>query len=254
MAQKSCPYCNKSIKTCNFERHVNSCQKEKPVVNKINEDWKIGESYKCPNCDKVYSKKGIATHIFRMHTEKGINLKNNENRIAWNKGLDKKDPRILKISNTFKENNPNGTFLGKTHSKESKLKMSAKKSLFNSGGKCKYFETTNPNNITFKVQGTWELKFSKVLNVIDENWMKIGIGNKVHSFLWKDLEGTEHYYTPDFWSPKLKKYFEVKGYLRDSDALKMKYVIEQNPSIVIEMVRKADLNQYLKLVNIQECV
>ena len=69
-----------------------------------------------------------------------------------------------------------------------------------------------------------------------------------------DENKTVHFYTPDFWSHKLNKYFEIKGYLRERDSIKMQKVIEQNPNILIEMVRKNELNKYLKLFNIDENV
>lgn len=61
----------------------------------------------CPYCGKEYTNKGIGTHIWRNHGS-GINFKsNNENRVAWNKGLTKlTDERIAKQAKKLKKNRP----------------------------------------------------------------------------------------------------------------------------------------------------
>ena len=60
---------------------------------------------------------------------------------------------------------------------------------------------------------------------------------------WIDENKIEHYYTPDFWSPKLKKYFEVKGYWWGNDKAKMRLVLEQN-TVNLEIIQKSDLESY----------
>lgn len=34
----------------------------------IDENWKTTDGYKCPHCNKIYSRMGISTHILRAHT------------------------------------------------------------------------------------------------------------------------------------------------------------------------------------------
>jgi hypothetical protein len=73
------------------------------------------------------------------------------------------------------------------------------------------------------------------------------VGDNEHSFIWND--GAEnHYYTPDFYSEKYNKYFEVKGYWWGNDKEKMEKVINQYPNISIEIIRKKDLETYEKLI------
>ena len=139
------------------------------------------------------------------------------------------------------------SFYNKKHTEGSKAKIGEKLSISNKGGICKWYDCSNNNKITFKVQGTWELKFTKYLNTIDDNWIKIGIGYKDHTFKWIDDFGISHRYTPDFWSPKLKIYFEIKGYWRDKDKIKMQKVLEQN-DINLEIVNEEKLKKYLQMV------
>jgi ribosomal protein L37AE/L43A len=226
----------------------------------INSEWlQNNGNYKCPFCNKEFSKKGIATHVWRSHTNDG--KKHNPNigyktgtKIIWNKGLTKfTDERVKKSSETFVKKVNNGeiipSFKNKHHSKETKELISKKLSCNNHGGKCKWFLYIKKDNTEFKLQGTWEVRFAKILDIIDENWIKIGVGNKEHSFIWEDENKNKHYYTPDFYSSKLNKYFEIKGYWWGDDKNKIKQVIEQNKHIKIEIITKKELLEYEKLIN-----
>lgn len=45
----------------------------------INEEWlQINGKYKCPQCDKEFSKKGIGSHIWSIHTEEGKYMRKNQ--------------------------------------------------------------------------------------------------------------------------------------------------------------------------------
>lgn len=100
------------------------------------EEWKQENGlYKCPNCFKEFSKKGIGNHIWRKHTEEGIAFTesnkikfNHKHRAPWNKGLTKETSEILaitgkKASNTKKAND---MLKGRTykHTKETKEHLS----------------------------------------------------------------------------------------------------------------------------------
>jgi hypothetical protein len=256
--RKPCPKCDRSIIINCYDRHVNSCNGIIKNICSIDESWKSNNDlYKCPYCNLEYTKKGISTHIWRMHGN-GINHSPNESykdgRIIWNKGLNKDiDPRVKQLGNTLSDRCKSGIviphFKGKHHTKESKQKMSICASKNNRGGKCKWFEVIKLNGEKYKVQGTWERLFSSVLNIIDENWIKPGVGNKEHTYKWIDDDCTEHNYTPDFYSPKLNKYFEVKGYWWGNDKRKMELVLSQH-NINVEMIFKNELNQYIKLCGI----
>jgi len=253
---KTCDKCNRQITTNNFNKHYNSCDgilKEK----QIKDEWKQENGlYKCPQCKKEYKKTGIATHIWRMHGT-GINHNPNktykEGRYAWNKGLTKEnDERVKKFGNTYSHNISLGittpSFKGKHHTKITKEQIGDKLSRNNKGGRSRWYEVTNPSGIKFKVQGTWELAFVQVLNILDDNWIKPGVGNKEHTYEWINKKGEKHFYTPDFYSPKLKKYFEVKGYWWGEDKLKMEYVLTQH-FLNLEIIQKKELKSYLTLVS-----
>jgi len=83
----------------------------------ISEDWKQENGkYKCPYCGKEYCKKGIGTHIWRMHGEGKEHDPNKDykkgTRIAWNKGLTKDiDDRIKKSSETYKSRVKSGEII-----------------------------------------------------------------------------------------------------------------------------------------------
>lgn len=210
------------------------------------------EKIKCPYCGKEYSKYGIGTHIWRSHG-KGKNHDPNKGfktgkRKQWNQGLTKEtDTRVKQSAETYSHRLQNGKtkngFEGKHHTENTKKIISEKLSKNNKGGRCKWFNVEKPSGDIVKVQGTWEKRFAAVLNLIDESWIKPTLYNKDHSFKWIDDKGVEHTYTPDFYSPKLNKYFEVKGYWWGDDKNKMNKVIEQN-NLNIEIVQKKELQLY----------
>lgn len=66
-----CEKCNKEYRNCNFKKH--KCSKDE-IKFKIDESWKIGDKYKCPECSKIFSKKGLISHYYRKHDERGISF------------------------------------------------------------------------------------------------------------------------------------------------------------------------------------
>lgn len=126
---------------------------------------------------------------------------------------------------------------GKTLSEEHKRKLS----LGNKGGRCSWYEIEKTNGDKIKVQGSYELRFTKILDDLDENWIKPSIWNREHQFQWFDKSGKSHWYTPDFWSPKLQKYFEIKGFWKKDDEEKKKFISSLTN---VEIVYKKDLEKY----------
>lgn len=126
---------------------------------------------------------------------------------------------------------------GKTQSEEAKKKIS----LNNKGGRCSWYEVEKLNGDIIKIQGSYELRFTKILNKLDENWIKPSIWNREHQFNWFDKNGKSHWYTPDFWSPKLQKYFEIKGFWKKDDEEKKNFVSSLKN---LEIVYKKDLEKY----------
>lgn len=99
----------------------------------LNQEWlQENGKYKCSYCNKEYSKKGICTHIWRSHTEKGIEFTKNHDpnigfkngtRKAWNKGLTKEIDERVAINGINAGNALKGK-IGHKFSKEEKQKIS----------------------------------------------------------------------------------------------------------------------------------
>ncbi len=132
---KKCDKCNKNIRNCNYEKHFNSCEKNK----KSNiENYKTENGYQCPICYKFYKKLGLKFHIWRNHTEEGkiYVLQGGPNRNykkgtreVWNKGLTKENSEIIKKSSeALKQKYLNKELIasskGRKHSQETKKKIS----------------------------------------------------------------------------------------------------------------------------------
>ena len=250
-----CGKCGRFITVSNIHKHENSCTglPNKNTIT-INDLWRQSNGlYQCPFCGKHFTRMGISTNIWRTHTDTGRNFKpilNHRRGVdlpdIWNKGKTKEsDARVRQMGETISRKLKNGeikpSFLGKHHTAASKEKISGKLSRNNNGGRCKWFSFTKQNGDTVKLQGTWEVRFAKILEKIDSEWKKLGVNNTADSVIWIDDDGKSHTYTPDFYSPKLNKYYETKGYWWGNDKRKMELVIQQNPTLPLEIVQKKEL-------------
>jgi len=64
---------------------------------RVDKKWLNKETgkYKCPYCEKEYSKKGISTHIMRKHTDKEKFSNSGTKGLSWTLGEDYVSPRTL---------------------------------------------------------------------------------------------------------------------------------------------------------------
>lgn len=193
----------------------------------------MNDLIECNICKKFFSKYGIKTHIRFKHEKKpnigGFKIGN----IPWNKGRtlgtykeiygeSRTNEIIEKALKTKKRNN------SLNHTKETKEKLSLIRSQIieekGAGGflDVKYYSIKNIVNETFKVRGTWEVKFAEWLNKQNILWKR-----KIY-ITYKDDMGIRRTYTPDFYIPYTGLYIEIKGYYPKNDRIKLKKVIEQN--------------------------
>ena len=110
--KKECLKCKREISLSNYTKHYTACTGVKKNSIEIKSTWKQSSGkYKCPYCAKDYDKRGIGSHIWRMHTEEGKQHNPNEafmdgsiSRVAWNKGLTKEtDKRVKNYAVTLRE-------------------------------------------------------------------------------------------------------------------------------------------------------
>ncbi len=253
MRTKQCAKCKRNITLNNYKKHINSCNGKKKNVD-ISKLKFSNNKYECPYCKKQFVKLGICSHIWRMH-EGGKNWKKcfdgykNGTRIIWNKGLTKKtDERIKKISETYKKNIKDGiiipSFLGKTHSKETREKISKRMSANNHGGKCKWYSVNN-----VKVQGTWERDLAIHMNKLNIKWTKISSSIYTLPYI---MNNKKRHYTPDFLLNNLNVLLELKGYWWGNDKEKMKLVFEQNTINNLYVIEKEKYYKLLKTKTIKE--
>ena len=226
---KKCTNCSRYVSLSNYNKHVNSCcNKKKSTL--VNESWKQNnDKYKCPYCDKEFTKKGICSHIWRLHEEgkefKPYALSYKEGRFSWNKGLKKDtDYRVMKnsenASKAIRKLIADGKRKKYKPNKEYCERLSIKQSLNNSGGKCKWYDVSGQ-----KVQGTWERDFAYLMNDLNIKWLKIK--NNKDSFIYYKDDKLKNY-TPDFYIEEIDKFIEIKGFWWGNDKEKMRLVIQNN--------------------------
>lgn len=214
----------------------------------MKEQWSITKEgkYKCNICEKEYTKKGIATHIWRSHGE-GKNHNPNKSykdgsRKTWNKGL-KTGPNE-KLREGYNSGKIIPSFQGKHHSKETLEKISKSLSKNNHGGKCKWYKVSG-----IYVQGTWERDLANHMSLLNISWEKI----KTNSFTFQYIMDNKiKHYTPDFRIKEFNVLLELKGYWWGEDKRKMELVLEQNDITNLLIIQKEKYKNLLSTISKDE--
>lgn len=196
------------------------------------------KNIRCSFCEKMFSKKGIGTHIWRKHGN-GINHETNSNigykngRVVWNKGLTKESSESIKNSSlTFKKNFLNGeiNFKGRKLSKETIQKLKINSGGIRKGagrGKKGWYKN-------YWCDSSWELAY--VIYNLDHN-IKFERNRKYFEYVYKN---ETHKYYPDFIEGN--KYVEIKGY--ESIVTKLKKEAMKNENY--ELINASKIEKYLK--------
>ena len=201
--------------------------------------------YECNICKCRFTKFGIGTHIWRVHTDKGKTFDSNRGykdgiRQAWNKGLTKNTNEcIKKTSETLKRRYASGEITvpwkGKKLTEEHKEKL--RKAL---KGYCPNNRPGIGNGGWYKgyyCYSSWELAF--VIYNLEHN---IKFERNTKAFDYINTNNEVHKYYPDFIIEN-GDYVEIKGYETENDKLKINSFKE--PLIVL---RLKELTPYLDYV------
>jgi hypothetical protein len=150
----------------------------------------------------------------------------------WNKGLTKDtDIRLKyigdKISNSMRGKESWCKNKKGIHSHDAILKLSNQMKI---NKDCKYYKYNSKYAGLVRLQGTYELGFAKILDLLcDRNLFKTWIKN-TKRFKYIAIDNNEHYYTPDFEVIDIKDnniFFETKGYTQLNDVKKIGTMAEK---------------------------
>ena len=166
---------------------------------------------------------------------------NNKGRTAWNSGLTKEtDNRVKKISESEKiyYETHDGTFLGKSHTEEAKIKIS-----MSSQDRCKKLGTNlcgkGKRGIYKGILCQSSLELAWVLYQIDKG---VNFVRNTRYFYYS-FDGETKLYYPDFYLPEIDTYVEVKGYYDKKSQAK----VEQFKGNII-VLQLNDMKPILKYV------
>jgi hypothetical protein len=227
-----CEFCSKGIeinfgsgrfcsRKCSnsFSSNIKKNERNKKISDSLTRKNREIYYKQCKNCEKIFYSERKKQSTCSIKCASLLRNKNEE--------------YLKRISDTLKRKKPK--------KEKQKIKKDGRlKSSNNKGGRCKWFEFIKENGEKIKVQGTYELRFSKILDLYDPDWIKPSIFNRNHRFEWVDANNISHWYTPDFWSPKYGIYFETKGYWA-RDQLEKKKFIESINNLIIVYKKDLDL-------------
>lgn len=181
----------------------------------------------CTICRKLCVSHGLKTHMWRKHSNEGLNFKPNRTGTCWNKGLHLSNACRSKLSKSRKGKS---TWNSMSPDKKDVMRNKARMNIlhrYSSGwqpraGRCKKY-----NYRDFSVDGKWELEFCKWA---DSN--SVAYSRNYDRFGYIDENGISRMYTPDF---KLMsgEYVEIKGFQTRRDSKKW----EQFPKTLIILKR-----------------
>jgi uncharacterized C2H2 Zn-finger protein len=185
----------------------------------------------CPHCGKMFSNKGIGSHIWKAHGE--------GKSPAWNKGLTKETSDVVKRNSLSlsEYNKRNGvkppSWKGRKHTKDAKKKISMSMvGNTNSPGRGKISYHKG-----IKMKSSWESKTAEYFDVSGLTW-------KYEEQCYPLTDNTT--YRPDFFiydGCNLVKIVEVKGYFRKENREKFELFKKMYPEIVIELWDKKVLKE-----------
>lgn len=223
-----CSICNKIFETrAKLKEHL----KQHGKLNAIHVDGK----FVCPYCKRTFnSGRSLGGHVpnCKMHPNKGFyDLSHKKSGSQLSKNI---KAGIIKPS-----------FFGKHHTKNAREKISKyrAKQVMNEfiptqWIRTKWYKVKNLKDEEFSVRGTWEVNVAKRLNELGIYWIKA-------SPIAYQADIVRHY-VPDFFIPSTLTYIEVKGRYTEENKQKMKYVLNQHPTIRIYWL---PTERYKKFVN-----
>ena len=111
------------------------------------------------------------------------------------------------------------------------------------------FKTTVGHNRNYKkgwVYNKWNDSYAYLLSSLEYAYFNYLEANNIRWEKPKPLKykirDKEHLYFPDFYLSDLDQYVEIKGYMWNSDELKMKAVLEQNTDITLVILNKKQID------------
>lgn len=231
-----CGKCNEHFSKSNIKRHEETCDGSSKKAIKVRKEWlTVDGRYKCPFCDKVYSKMGIGNHIWKNHGD-GKNHDPNigysdGSRIVWNKGETKESNEALKAhSEVMKRGFADGSYKIYGYYSEEYRQTDAYKDMckrnggFRKGaGRGKKEYVTNIEGTRYLLRSSYEVKLAVWLNEKGILWIQ----PKSFSYV---MNGEKKRYYPDFFIPSKDVIVETKNdYLMSKQVDKFKAIRESSP-------------------------
>lgn len=209
----TCSICGKQFsKQSSLLLHKNYCSENKLVETKPSSTYNVDKEVFCRYCNKqCKNENSLKQHEVRCKENPDRKCFStdgfNSGKITpWNKGVTKEtDERMQKNSDSVKkfyETHP-GSFTGKQHSDEYKNNMSQLAKNRGLGGFNMRKASVDYNGTS--LDSSYELVVAKSL---DENNIK---WQRCNRFKYTHPDGSEHYYTPDFYLPQYDVYLDPKN-------------------------------------------
>lgn len=260
MKQTICKDCGKLISNNSIQKHIGSKQCAKAQLGKVKFEMpnfvlKVDDNFFCTICSKTYSKHGIGSHVWNVHTEIGkefnINKVNNKvGKVNWNKGKTKEtDERILKASLKWKEKFNKGEITVKgccttewNNSEYGKECSSRGGGFREKSGRSKKFKVTDSFGNILHLQSSYEFLCMNVLNNMNIKWER----PKALKYI---INGETKNYFGDFYLIDYGIILDPKNTFKfKCDKEKILLVNQQNKNIVFVLLKEQITEDYIRSI------
>lgn len=232
MPKRECDICHEMIGHYGFKSHQRVCDG----------DHHRDISKRCSVCGESFE-----NGTLRYRHEKSIHLIYKHVPSAWNKGLDKSDPRVEKYIEVQRQN---GKFENCFDHLRNYMESSPEQHSYNShrGGIKNVGSNKNFRHLkgAYRIdsdgnerwlQSSWEVDLADYLDREDIRWIRPQVG--LH---YLDPVNKLRRYYPDFYLLDFNLYLDPKNlYVAKKDAYKINAVREYNPGIKIQILSEIDI-------------
>jgi hypothetical protein len=248
--KKKCEKCQREIASNNYLKHVKKCVERATAARDSITFVIVDDKCQCPFCLKLFVRKGIFPHMWRVHTKEGQSFK--VRNTGWLKGLTAKtDSRVAKIGQSFSRNVALGKIIPWNRGKKMSdsfcaiIKKAMKKAVdegrqktLKPGGITRCFDHVSWEQKAFVLQGPYEKTFAEFLDSKKIVWEK---NQKLFPYAYK---GETKKYKPDFYLKDYDVYVETKGYETDKDHAKWRDFTQK--LFVVRLAELKDLESWFK--------
>jgi hypothetical protein len=228
MKSIECTKCSTQIRSCNFQRHFDSC-------NGLYKPFRKATHCKYCNIDLInFETANRANHIRwcdKNPKKSEYKTKNNGSQLKTKEAVEKRKLGLKKAHADGKYSHLDYSWnIGRPHTEETKERL-RDKALASKHRRLvrSVRDYIKPDGTIIKLDSSWEESLARRLDQLNIEWIR-----PENPIPWKDSKGRTHNYFPDFYLPKYDLFLDPKNsYAIASQKEKLDVLTKQVKNLII---------------------